>query len=116
MIRRGDDPLQFPVVEPVEAAALAVVDDDVTGAAVQVRVHPLIALRAVDLPLETFPVGSNRRAPWIVAVGPNILDQCDECVHGDEHSTALATVEYSLSTGGGVNQRNPADRTIQGDR
>ena len=55
-VRSLDDAFQFPMVQPIELAMLAILDDDVASAAIKMRIHFMVAPRALDAPVQLAPI------------------------------------------------------------
>src|ERR1017187_1295721 len=107
-IRSFHNPHQLAGIQPVQEASRAIVDHHIAGAAVKVRVHVLVALRAFD-PAVQFPaVGRVRHAVAGVA-GLQLLNQRQEIAHRHQHAATVRAGTDALPAEGGVHQRNRAD-------
>src|ERR1035441_5008372 len=109
------NPHQLAVIQPVQEAARAIVDDDIAGSAVIVRVHVPMALRARDPAVELPVVGRVWNAVAGVA-GLQLLNQRQEMVHRNQHAAAPLADADTLPGEGGVHQRNRADGAGSSDR
>ena len=58
VIGRANDSHQLPMIEPVQATGLAIIDDHVAGTIVEVRIHPLAAVRTIDFALQVMRIRS----------------------------------------------------------
>ena len=90
--RGGFDEREFAVVEPDDAAAMAGIDDDITGAVVRVDVHGKIALRTADDAIEVFRIQSDRHTIGFPESGSSQLDHGGEGLAGNQHAAAVGTV------------------------
>src|ERR1017187_956339 len=98
---------ELVVIEPVEAAGLAGVHDDVAGAGVEVGFHGLVAVGAIDAPVELVDVGGQRGDGR--AGGAGGVDEALELHHGDEHAVAAGAVEQRRAAERGLIERDIAD-------
>ena len=103
-----NDVHEFAAIEPDEAAILAGVDDDVSGTGVEVGVHAVVALRAIDLAAQIAGVGRGlrRRAAPLSA---QLLDKGLKSLHGNQHAAATGAIEDANLSDGGADERNAAD-------
>ena len=108
VIRRPYDPHQFAVIEPVQLARVAVVDDDIAGTVVEVRVHLVMAMGTVDPSLEIVPVGSGGDQGAGIA-SSQFFDERDEDAHWNEHATAPGAVSDADLGNGRMHERFSTD-------
>src|SRR6266702_747747 len=106
---RLSDAREFVVVEPVEAAGLATVHDDMAAACVEVSFHGAVAMRACDVAIEFVDVGG--QCGDGCAGGARRVDEALKLHHGDQHAVAFGAVEQRRAAEGCLPEREVADGT-----
>ena len=101
------DARQLAVVEPVEQAGFATVDDDVAGAGVGVGLHGAMAFGTIDAAVEIAGV-HGRLNDAASLCGPQRVDESLKLLHGDQHAAALGAVEKREFGEGGLHERKVA--------
>jgi hypothetical protein len=75
------------------------------------RFHFLAALRALHAAIQFAPIRLMGRFAQDFASRAQVVDNRYEGIHPDQHSPALAAVQYPLARHGRVNQGHGTDRT-----
>src|SRR3989442_10432735 len=92
-IRSTDNPIQLLVIQPVDRAVVAVIDNDVARAAVEMGIHEPAAVRTADPAIQLFPVRGMHRVRGGRTTGAEILHNLQEDIHRNEHPAAPAAVQ-----------------------
>src|SRR5260370_15745508 len=107
----ADDSIQLAVIEPVDRAVFATVDDDVACTAGGMRVHGLVALGTLKLAIQVPPVGLMRSIRGRRAPRAQMLDDLHKNVHRDQHPAAAVAVQEPVTAARRVDQWNGTART-----
>lgn len=91
-----DYSVEFAVIQPVLGAVFARVDDDVSGAAVGVRVHRCAAFWAMDPALQIFPIGRVRGVDGDFAARAQVFHDFGEHAHYDQHAAATLAIKNAF--------------------
>jgi hypothetical protein len=98
-IRSPHNSVQLAMIQPVEAAVLAVIDDHVAASAVEVRVHSAPALRTGDAPIQIPRLERTSHVPVAFPAGLEILNHCRENTHRDQHAVTSLAVQQPQTSG-----------------
>lgn len=108
VIGRADNTHQLAVIEPVQSAGLAIIDDHIPGTVVEMRIHVLMAVRTVDPSLQIVRIGSGRNQSPLLS-GTEFLYQRQKHSHWDQHAPAARAVANTDLRQCGVHQGNRAN-------
>ena len=102
---------KLAAIEPDEAALFAGVDDHIARTGIEMRVHGMVTLGAIDRSVQIIGVGSGRSGAGFLA-GPQLLNKTFERLHGYQHAVATRTINNPLICEDGMRERQVAQRAI----
>ena len=100
------------MVQPIYLAPLAIADYDVPPAAINMAIHVLPAVWALDPPIQRLRVERVDDSRGNIAPRPQVVDQRRENIHRYEHPTAAPAIQDALVVERGMDQRKRANRAI----
>lgn len=89
LVRRTHDAHELAVIEPIETARVAAIDNDAAATKIKMSIHRPMALRTIDLSPQFVRRGSLWSRDRIALLRSQLLDQVEERAHRDEHAAAL---------------------------
>jgi hypothetical protein len=102
---------QLTAIEPDKAAIFAGVNYHVAGTGIEMRVHGMVTLWAINRAVQIFTVGSSRSATVSLA-RPQSLDKTFQLLHGDQHAVASGAINNPEIGKDSMIEREFAQRAI----
>jgi hypothetical protein len=102
---------QLTAIQPVQAACDASVDDRIAGSAIRVRIHPLMAIRTVNLATQIAAPRRQLNQGGILGKLKR-LDNVLKHLHGDQHAPAFNATLHENVCDGSMHQRNFAQWAV----